>query len=176
GLEMPYLGERYLDRIRLAAEEANRLGLATWIYDEMNWPSGTADKRVLQARPDLAQRYIECLAFTIQDPWFMRLTGEDGGYLDVLGDGDGPPIEGLYSDEPAMHYFVTAGDNPVVPWTKDMIRRFAERNGYDLRPRLPDLFFDVRPDSSRVRHDFYNTLTDLYSDAYYRQIHDWCRE
>ena len=36
GLEMPYLGERYLERIRFAAQEAERLGLATWIYDEMN--------------------------------------------------------------------------------------------------------------------------------------------
>src|SRR5947209_18862385 len=61
GLEIPYLSPKYLERIRFAVEEAKALGLQTWIYDEMNWPSGTADKRVLQARPDLAQRYIECL-------------------------------------------------------------------------------------------------------------------
>src|SRR3954470_4639796 len=50
GLETPYIGDTYLDRIRLAVEEAAGLGLKTWIYDEMNWPSGTADKRVLEAR------------------------------------------------------------------------------------------------------------------------------
>jgi hypothetical protein len=66
GLELRYVGEDYLDRIAFAAEEAKRLGLATWIYDEMNWPSGTADLRVLDARPDLAQRYLECISFTIQ--------------------------------------------------------------------------------------------------------------
>ena len=82
GLEMPYVGEDYLDRIALAAEEAERLGLKTWIYDEMNWPSGTADKRVLAARPDLAQRYLECVSFEITGPWFMCLTGEDSRYLD----------------------------------------------------------------------------------------------
>ena len=82
GLEVPYIGETYLDRIALAVEEAKRLGLTTWIYDEMNWPSGTADKRVLRNRPDLAQRYIECLSFTIRGPWFMCLTGEDSRYLD----------------------------------------------------------------------------------------------
>ena len=82
GLEMPYLSERYLERIKVAADEAGRLGLATWIYDEMNWPSGTADKRVLAERPDLSQRYIECLGFTIRGPWFMCLTGEDSRYLD----------------------------------------------------------------------------------------------
>jgi hypothetical protein len=249
GLEMPYVGDDYLDRIALAAAEAERLGLATWIYDEMNWPSGTADKRVLAARPDLAERYVECISFTIQGPWFMCLTGGDSRYLDfehstpvaafAIGE-DGqvidltanlsfhnvvpwevPPgtwrlcymvekradyyidaldpeateefirqgyapyadrigetfsdrIVGFYSDEPAMHYFLSAADNAVVPWTKNMFRRFSERHGYDLRRRLPDLFFDVAPDSPSVRHDFYTTLTAFYSDAYYRQLREWC--
>ncbi len=255
GLEMPYLGDRYLDRIRFGVEEANRLGLAAWIYDEMNWPSGTADKRVLRERPDLAQRYLECVSFTITGPWFMCLTGEDsryldfqrstpvaafaigeGGrvldltpnlsfgkvvpwevpqgtwrlcyivekraeyyidaldpestveflrlgyapYLDALGDesrdAEGRSLVGFYSDEPAMHYFLTAGDNPIVPWTKGMFGRFEKRNGYDLRSRLVDLFFDVRPEAARTRHDFYSTTTEFYSDAYYRQIRDWCRQ
>lgn len=261
GLEMPYLSERYLERIKLATGEARDLGLAVWIYDEMNWPSGTADKRVLRARPDLAQRYIECVSFTIEGPWFMCLTGEDSRYLDFerstpvaafaigeqgemidltpnlsfgkvmpwevppgkwrlayvvekradyyidaldpestrtfieLGydpylralnghgnghapapDGAGPPVTGFYSDEPAMHYFLSAGDDPILPWTKDMFRRFRQRNGYDLRPRLADLFFDVRPDSARIRHDFFNTTTELYTNAYYRQLREWCRE
>jgi alpha-L-rhamnosidase len=251
GLEMPYVGETYLDRIALAVEEANRLGLATWIYDEMNWPSGTADKRVLRARPELAQRYLECISFMIEGPWFMCLTGEDSRYLDFerstpvaafamgeagrvidltanlsfgnvvpwevpagswrlcymvekhadyyidaldpastqefihqgyapyaerIGETFADRIVGFYSDEPAMHYFLSAADNAVVPWTKNLFRRFAERNGYDLRPRLPDLFFDVAADSPRIRHDFYTTLTAFYSDAYYRQLREWCRE
>jgi len=251
GLEVPYIGETYLDRIALAVREAKRLGLTTWIYDEMNWPSGTADKRVLRERPDLAQRYIECISFTIRGPWFMCLTGEDSRYLDfeksepvaafaigedgrvldltsnlsfskvmpwevppgkwrlcyivekradyyidaldpestreflrvgyqpyadVVGEGFADDVVGFYSDEPAMHYFLSAADNSVLPWTKHMFRRFAERNGYDLRPRLPDLFFDVAPDSSRIRHDFYSSLTAFYTDAYYGQIHDWCRD
>lgn len=273
GLEMPYLSDRYLERIKLAAGAARELGLAVWIYDEMNWPSGTADKRVLKARPDLAQRYIECVSFTVEGPWFMCLTGEDSRYLDferstpvaafalgerdelidltpnlsfgrvvpwevppgtwrlayvvekradyyidaldpeatrtfielgydpylraLNGDGDGPrpghgasspnghgtsspngshpPVAGFYSDEPAMHYFLTAGDNPILPWTKDMFRRFSQRNGYALRPRLADLFFDVSPDSARIRHDFFNTTTEFYTNAYYRQLREWCQ-
>src|SRR5918995_6955867 len=251
GLEIPYVSDEYLDRIRLAVDEANRLGLTAWIYDEMKWPSGTADKRVLKERPDLAQRYIECLSFEIRGPWFMCLTGEDSRYLDferstpiaafAIGEDDrvidltrnlsfekvvpwevppglwrlcyvvekradyyidaldpestatflrlgydpyaraiGDPLPdrlvGFYSDEPAMHYFLSAADQPIVPWTKDMFGRFRERNGYDLRPRLVDLFFDMRTDAARTRHDFYDTLTDFYSSAYYAQIRDWCRE
>ena len=251
GLETSYIGETYLDRIHFAVEEAEKLGLQTWIYDEMNWPSGTADKRVLQARPDLAERYIECINFTVRGPWFTYLTGADSRYLDfekstpvaafaMRLDGDEEVIDltpnlsfrdvipweappgnwrllyivekiadyyidalnpeataeflrqgydpyasavdgkmtsqmlGFYTDEPAMHYYLSGGETPIVPWTKEMFRRFQVRNGYNLRPRLPDLFFDIRPDSARVRYDFYNTLTDFYSDAYYKQIHAWC--
>ena len=251
GLEMPYLGPQYLERVHFAVEEAARLGLTTWIYDEMNWPSGTADKRVLSLRPDLAQRYLECVSLTIRGPWFTYLTGADSRYLDferstpvaafalgsngqvidltpnlsftnvipweappgswrltyivekeadyyidalnpeataeflrigyepytsAIGDQMSSDTLGFYTDEPAMHYFLTGGDNAIVPWTKDMFRRFQVRNGYNLRPRLPDLFFDVSPDSAQVRYDFYNTLTDFYSEAYYRQIHAWCQE
>ncbi|HEX5944177.1 MAG TPA: glycosyl hydrolase, partial [Anaerolineales bacterium] len=253
GLETAYIGETYLDRIQFAVDEAQKLGLQTWIYDEMNWPSGTADKRVLQARPDLAQRYIECINMTVRGPWFTYLTGADSRYLDfekstpvaafaIRMDGSGEVIDltpnlsftnvipweapagnwrllyivekiadyyidamnpestieflklgydpyasavdgkmssqmlGFYTDEPAMHYYLSAQENPVVPWTKNMFRRFQERNGYNLRPRLPDLFFDIRPDSARVRYDFYNTLTDFYSQAFYQQIHEWCQK
>src|SRR5215216_3869540 len=253
GLETSYIGETYLDRIHFAVEEAQKLGLQTWIYDEMNWPSGTADKRVLQARPDLVQRYVECISATIRGPWFTYFTGADSRYNDfekskpvaafaVRMDGEKEIIDltpnlsfrdvipweapagnwrlmfivekvadyyidalnpeataeflklgyepyasvmngkmssqmlGFYTDEPAMHYYLTSVDNPVVPWTRDMFRRFQEHNGYNLRPRLPDLFFDIRPDSARVRYDFYNTLTDFYSNAYYKQIHEWCQK
>jgi hypothetical protein len=250
GLELPYLGPEFRERVRLAVEEGERLGLTTWIYDEMNWPSGTANWRVVEERPDLTQRYLECLSFPVRGPWFAYLTGGDSRYIDFerstpvaafgLGE-DGRvidltpylsfenvipwevppgnwrlmymvekradyyidaldpeataeflrlgyepyaktvadkmpfPVAGFYTDEPAMHYYVTGADNPIVPWTKEMFRRFHERNGYDLRPRLPDLFFDVSAGSARIRHDFYETLTAFYSDAYYRQIHDWCR-
>jgi alpha-L-rhamnosidase len=252
GLELPYLSDAYLDRIGFAAQEARPLGLSTWIYDEMNWPSGTADKRVLKARPDLAQRYIECISFRIQGPWFMCLTGEDSRYLDfersepvaafaigedstvidltpnlsfervvpwevppgtwrlsyivqkradyyidamdpestrtfiehgyapylrAAGDGDrSRPLVGFYSDEPAMHYYMSGGDNPVLPWTKDMFRRFRDRNGYDLRPRSIDLFFDVRPGGARVRYDYFSSTTEFYTNAYYRQLREWCNE
>src|SRR5919199_2078571 len=48
GLEVPYLSSGYLERISQAVQEGTELGLQTWIYDEMNWPSGAADGKVLQ--------------------------------------------------------------------------------------------------------------------------------
>jgi len=44
-MTVPYLSEAYFDCYRLAVEEAKRLGLHVWLYDEYNWPSGTAAEK-----------------------------------------------------------------------------------------------------------------------------------
>ena len=85
-------------------------------------------------------------------------------------------MPGFYTDEPAMHYYVTAPTTRSCRGRKTCSAASTSAAATDLRRRLPDLFFDVSGDSARVRHDFYNAITDFYSDAYYRQIHDWCRE
>ncbi|TNJ66103.1 hypothetical protein FE784_11840 [Paenibacillus hemerocallicola] len=42
GLATEYLGEEWFELINACAEEAEKLGLEAWLYDEDRWPSGTA--------------------------------------------------------------------------------------------------------------------------------------
>lgn len=42
GLVTPYLGSEWFDCVKVAVEEAKRLGLEAWLYDEDRWPSGGA--------------------------------------------------------------------------------------------------------------------------------------
>lgn len=42
GLETPYLGEEWMEAVRACVEEAGRLGMKAWLYDEDRWPSGSA--------------------------------------------------------------------------------------------------------------------------------------
>lgn len=42
GLATPYLGKDYMDSLRAAIEESQKLGLKPWLYDEDRWPSGAA--------------------------------------------------------------------------------------------------------------------------------------
>ncbi|RPH98896.1 MAG: hypothetical protein EHM72_12420, partial [Calditrichaeota bacterium] len=51
GLKIPYLSGEWFDRVKFVVEKAKEIGLDIWIYDEMNWPSGTAGKQVLQRYP-----------------------------------------------------------------------------------------------------------------------------
>ena len=42
GLVTEYLGDEWFDLINLGADEAARLGMEAWLYDEDRWPSGSA--------------------------------------------------------------------------------------------------------------------------------------
>lgn len=42
GLETEYLGQEWFEIVTAAAQEAKKLGMSAWLYDEDRWPSGTA--------------------------------------------------------------------------------------------------------------------------------------
>lgn len=54
GLRTEYMGDQFMDMVRLSIECAEELGLKVWIYDEDRWPSGnsggvvTTDRRFRQ--------------------------------------------------------------------------------------------------------------------------------
>ncbi|MDR1663705.1 MAG: hypothetical protein LBR83_02120 [Clostridiales bacterium] len=83
-------------------------------------------------------------------------------------------VAGFYTDEPAMHYFTAGADNQIIPWSAKMFKIFKEWNGYDLKERLPQLFFDIGEDFNQVRHDFWSALSKQYERSYYQQIRKWC--
>ncbi len=43
GLETPYMGEEWFQMIEACLDEADRLDMQAWAYDENGWPSGFAD-------------------------------------------------------------------------------------------------------------------------------------
>jgi hypothetical protein len=254
---MGYLSEDWFDRVKFTVEKAQEIGLQVWVYDEYNWPSGTADNQVQKQDPDLTQRYLELIEMDIPGQFFTFLEGTDSRYHDMeqsepifacaileedLKNGrpnfvdlmpslsfdkvitweapKGPwklfyfierkaswytdvldkettksflelthekykasmngsfegNLRGFYTDEPAMHYFETGKDNPIVPWSGRMFKIFRDANGYNLKPHLPKLFFDLGEDTAKVRFDFWSALSKQYEEAYYIQIADWCEE
>ena len=82
GLEVEYLSETWFARCGLVIEEAARLGMKLWIYDEANWPSGYAGGRVLERDPNnigqnlgLERHYVEGsikLNLTLEHPEEVR--------------------------------------------------------------------------------------------------------
>src|SRR5215471_5358567 len=57
-LDVDYLSPEYFSRFKLAMDEAHRLGMKAWLYDEGGWPSGSATGRVVKSDPNLAAQTL----------------------------------------------------------------------------------------------------------------------
>jgi len=73
GLTVPYLSEEWFDRCRLVIEEAARLGMKVWIYDEDNWPSGYAGGRVVARNPNFVGQNLNLERHYVQGPKNFQL-------------------------------------------------------------------------------------------------------
>lgn len=66
GLVTEYLGAEWFELTNACAEEGQRLGLESWLYDEDRWPSGTAGGRVT-ANPEFRMKFIHLAKFAGED-------------------------------------------------------------------------------------------------------------
>ena len=57
GLTTPYLGDEFMDHVKASADEAERMGMLIWLYDEDRWPSGGAGGLVT-TNPDFRCRQL----------------------------------------------------------------------------------------------------------------------
>jgi hypothetical protein len=106
---------------------------------------------------------------------FLRLT--HARYADHAGDLLGTTIRVVFTDEPAAPYTVPGRQ---LTWTADMAAEFKRRMGYDLDPRLPDLFRaaadDEAPDVTATRIDFYDVWSRMLVDRFLAPVRSWCRD
>ncbi len=89
GLKVPYLSDRWFEKVKVAVKKAKEIGIDTWVYDEMNWPSGTAERQIPTKFPQLRQRYLELVALRVDGPLFNFLEATDNRYVNT---GDSYPI------------------------------------------------------------------------------------
>jgi hypothetical protein len=75
-----------------------------------------------------------------------------------------------YPDEPELY-----GICRTLPWTRDLVAKFRDRYGYDIRSRVCDFTWEneaVRP----VAFDFMQLASDLFAESFSEQIGRWCGE
>ncbi len=121
GDKLGYLSEKWFDRVKFAVEKAKEIGIDVWVYDEMNWPSGTANRTVPKENPKLRQRYLELVALNVDGPLFTFLEATDSRYVNT---GDSKPIaayactekEFKNSIEELIDLTPNLSFNKVIPW------------------------------------------------------------
>ncbi len=158
GMSLPYLGDEFMDRVRLCVDEAKKRHMLAWLYDEDKWPSGFAGGYVTE-KEENRQRF---LLLTPHSPppgegrllarYTVSLDGE--GYLKAyrrLGEGEETgeqvwhAVLCITKKSPWFHFRGYADTmNPSA--TEDFIRVTHERYravlGEDLGTVCPAIFTD----------------------------------
>ena len=96
---------------------------------------------------------------------FLSITLD--AYKREIGHEFGRRVPGVFTDEPNIR---PAGG---LPWTDSLPADFEQRRGYRLTDHLPSLQLEVG-DWQRVRHDYYQTLLELFIERWGKPYHDYC--
>lgn len=104
---------------------------------------------------------------------FLRTTHER--YRKELNNEDWAALGSIFTDEPHLPGSTHGPWGEGLHCTPYILASFERRFRYDLRPRLAALFFDL-PDSSAVRHDYYDHLHHLWMENWARPLERWCRK
>jgi hypothetical protein len=124
GLGDAFMSPQWLAALRTACAEARRLGMDVWLYDEDNWPSGTAGGRLTAAHPEFRMRYLRYWEVRCEGPTFEALEPEmdDNTIYQVV-------LAPLTEVGGRLH--------PVMAEVVDITERFDRANG-KLRTAVPD--------------------------------------
>jgi hypothetical protein len=91
------------------------------------------------------------------------------GYEKYLGAELGKTIPGTFTDEPQI-------ESPGgIRWTPDLFDQFQKKWNYDLKTQLPSLYEEVG-DWKKVRHDYTQTLLQLFIDRWAKPWNQYCEE
>lgn len=191
GLQTEYMSEAWFENVEAALLAAEQLGMRAWAYDENGWPSGFGDGRVNGLGAAYQQKYLRMTKGAVDE---RVLIGRSEGYtfyydvnpyyvdtLDRKAVAEfiacsyepyyarfGNRFEGFFTDEPQI-------SRDGIPWSFVFEAEYKARYGLDLLPALPQLFLP-QGDYKQTRVRFWKMVTDLFSDAFMKQIYDWCSQ
>ncbi len=251
-----YLGPQWWADLGVAVDEARKLKLEVWIFDEWMYPSGVAGGKVVAANPKFALHTVEERALTVHGPaadaeyampgegkviavmampekydakmapvalpasakvrwaapagnwrivfvverthvptagWkmsnmvdvmnpaataeFIRITHE-ATYQHFKAD-FGTTIKGFFSDETGFRNITSYESLPgkpgmLMPWSPVFAAYFEKLKGYDLKPWLPALWYDLGPRTRAVRADFVDVCSHAFAEHFFKPQQEWC--
>jgi len=94
-------------------------------------------------------------------------------YRKEIGQEFGKAVPGIFTDEPNIANVTIRSGRRALPWTDGLLDYFRARRGYDLVDVLPWLFYDGEG-ATRARHDYWYTISQRFTEAYSKQLGDWC--
>lgn len=89
GLTTEYLSDKWFDCVKACSEEAKRLGMQPWLYDENGWPSGFVGGKLL-ANKSYREHYLKSTvgAFDKTARWHYQILENELLYTEQCCEGD----------------------------------------------------------------------------------------
>ena len=88
----------------------------------------------------------------------------------------GSTIIAIFTDEPGFLNNRIDGIFPnTVPWTEELPGFFEKKEGYPIIDALPLVWMGNSEENAKARYDFWDALSTLFMDNYYKKIYDWCQ-
>ncbi|MBD3229323.1 MAG: hypothetical protein GF329_14155 [Candidatus Lokiarchaeota archaeon] len=98
--------------------------------------------------------------------YFIENTHEE--YKKRFSEYFGDTIVGLFTDEP--------GNYAGWMWTDGLIDKIKDETGIDLKSKLYQLVYNIGDDYLETRYNYYQYISCLYTNSYFKQVGDWCRK
>lgn len=115
GLEYPlFLQESWFEYIGFTLAECRRRGMKAWIYDELNWPSGTAGGRAVKEHPEYRSWHLSSLAVDLQPGETYYLDAAVQVYAAFWKTGDGAVLRPMGPRENDVWRNATAGGGTLM--------------------------------------------------------------
>lgn len=203
GLIGGYLNHHWEKIVSCIIDEAQKHDLKVWLYDELNFPSGSAGKKVLEKFPESRMQSLELVyesstppeetfdrLICFENTWLGFKIRRQQQYPDYLNEEVTTEFVRLSYRWYAERYGRFFGsvipgefaDNACgnfgffrrsIPWTDDMDERFFNACGVKLDEVLPSLFLDTEK-SPLHRLLFWRFFSDLFLNSFVVKIEKEC--
>ena len=191
GLQTEYLGEEWFENIEAATKTAEETGMYPWAYDENGWPSGFGAGVINGMGVAYQQKYLRMEDSLEHKETHIAKSGEHYFYYDInpfyvdtldkevirefistayepYYEKFGNRISGFFTDEPQI-------SRKGIPWSFVFEEEYKKRYSQNILEHLEELYLPVG-DYNQTRVNFWKMVTDLFSEAFMKQIYDWCNE
>ena len=159
-------------------------GFLTWDIPDGAWRVFLYYKSRLGGRPEyidvINEKSVKVLIDAVYESHYER-------YKQYFGN----TFAGFFSDEPGFQnqvfgkerfdfgfYEARIGKHGLaLPWNDNVLDKMREKLGYDPVPHLNLLWYEDGENGDRqaeLRHAYMDTVTELYSECFNKQLADWC--
>ena len=169
GLHTGYMGRKWMECVKACVDEARKLGMEAWLYDEDTWPSGFAGGLSIAADASYRFQYLVCKldnrpAFLEERIATFKAREVDGKLTDVHVD-ETPDL--IDEQDRVIQFYAQITPLGVARFAPTGVERFNEYSYFNsLNPEAVRSFLDSTHEAydKNIGNDFGGVVPGIMTD------------